>query len=78
MINLITKDKYQGEGRPFGTTGDPIKYLLVLLTDDGTIPDTYEDVENLEECVFAPGSILLDTDGKKTYIYNGEEFVEWT
>lgn len=77
MINLITKNKYQGEGRIFGTEEDPIKYLLVLLTNDGTIPTSYEDVEDLEKCAFAPGSILLDTSGKKTYIYNGTSFVAW-
>lgn len=77
MIKLITKNKYQGEGRPFGTHEEPIKYLLVLLSDDGTIPTGYQDVEELDECVFAPGSILFDTNGKKVYIYNGNEFTEW-
>ena len=61
MIYTIAKEKYVSEGRPFGTSDKPFKYSLVLLTNNSTITSNFSDVEGLEECDFAPGSILLDT-----------------
>ena len=77
MIKLISKSKYDGEGRPFGSSTNPIKSLVICLSTDGTLPTTYTDIEGLDECAFAPGSICLDLDSKKTYIYDGTTFQEW-
>ena len=74
---LLAKDKWQGEGRPFGTSSSPIIYSLVILTDNGTLPTTYADVQNLEECLFAPGSIVIDSKNNKSYIYDGTTFKAW-
>lgn len=77
MINIITKEKYQGEGRIFGDGNNLLKQLVVLLSNDGNLPNDYTDVEGLEECAFAPGSLLFDTDGGKKYMYDGSSWIEW-
>lgn len=76
-FKLITKSKYEGEGRAFGSPSNPIKQLVVCLSTSGGTPTGYTDVEGLDECTFAPGSICLDTQNKKTYIFDGTTFKEW-
>ena len=77
MIKIISSERWDGDGRAFGTKAKPIVLLIVCLTTDGTLPVIYSDIQGLSECAFAPGSICLDTQGKKTYIYNGTNFIEW-
>lgn len=77
MIKLITSQRWQGDGRAFGTKSNPIVKLVTCLTTTSTLPNSYSDVQGLEQCVFAPGSICMNTSNKKTYIYDGENFVEW-
>ena len=77
MVKLISSQKWQGEGRAFGTDSNPIVKLIVCLSTDGTLPSVYSDVEKLDKCAFAPGSLCLNVSNKKTYIYNGTNFVEW-
>lgn len=74
---LIVKDKFAGEPRAFGDANSLMKKLVILLAKEGNLPEDYTEVENLEECDFAPGSICLDTDGNTAYIYDGEEWKEW-
>lgn len=76
-IKIVTCDKYQGDGRAFGTSQFPIKQLITCISTDGSLPNTYEDIEGCVECEFAPGSIVMDTANKKTYIYDGTTFKEW-
>ena len=76
-IKLITKEKYEGQGRLFGQIGKPIQKLVVLLSTDGSLPESSTDVEELQEIAFAPGSLCLDSANSKKYIYDGEEWVEW-
>lgn len=77
MIYLLAKEKFTGDGRAFGSEGSPIAYSVVLLSSDGTLPVDYTDVENLIECEFAPGSILIDAANNQNYIYDGTEFKPW-
>lgn len=76
-IKIISNEKYDGEGRPFGSANNPIKRLVLLLSTDGSTPSNYTDVEGLSECAFAPGSVLMDTSNSIKYIYNGTTWVEW-
>lgn len=77
-IKLIKKQKYDGQGRPFGQINNPIQKLVVLLSTTGDLPDSSTDVDGLEEVSFAPGSLLLDSANSKKYIFDGEEWIEWT
>ena len=76
-IKLIFKEKYQGDGRAFGDSSSIIYKLVVLLTADGSKPSTYEDVQGLDECKFAPGSLLFDSANNKSFIYDGTAWKEW-
>lgn len=76
-IKIVTYDKYQGDGRAFGDQSMPIKRLITCISTDGSLPTSYEDIQGCEECAFAPGSIVMDTANKKTYIYDGSTFKEW-
>ncbi len=74
---LVSKQKWIGEGRAFGSSNSPIALLIIAITTDGSIPSSYRDIEKLEECTFAPGSILMDTKNVKTYVFDGTSFKEW-
>lgn len=78
MIKIISSERWDGDGRAFGTKTKPITLLIVCLTTDGTLPYTYSDIQGLDECIFAPGSICMDTMNKKTYIYDGTIFKQWS
>lgn len=43
-IKLISKEKYEGDGRAFGTSDSLIYKLIVCLSTDGSKPNTYNDV----------------------------------
>lgn len=77
-IKLVTEDRYQGDGRAFGTSSNPIKKLITCLSTDGSLPESYEDIQGLNECAFAPGSICIDTNGNKKYFFDGTEWKEWS
>ena len=74
---LVSKQKWDGEGRAFGSDANPIVQLIVAITTDGTIPSSYADIQKLDKCTFAPGSILMDTANGRTYIYDGTQFKGW-
>lgn len=76
-IKLISKEKYQGDGRSFGDSRSIIYKLVILLSTDGSKPNAYSDVDNLDECLFAPGSLLLDSANSKSYIYDGTAWKDW-
>ena len=78
-IKLIKKQKYDGQGRPFGQINNPIQKLVVLLSTTGDLPNPSTNIEGLGEMeiAFAPGSLLLDSANSKKYIFDGEEWVEW-
>lgn len=76
-IKLISKEKYEGDGRAFGTSNSLIYKLIVCLSIDGSKPNTYNDVQGLDECNFAPGSLLLDSANNKSFIYDGSAWKEW-
>lgn len=76
-IKLVTKQKWDGEGRAFGSTDEPYRYIVTLLSDNGEVPEGYEDVDGLDKCAFAPGSILIDTANKVAKFYTGSEWSEW-
>lgn len=77
IIYLLAKQKWASEGRPFGDTRVPLYYSVVLLSAGGQLPTNYSQVAGLEQCMFAPGSILLDSANSKKYIFNGSTWVEW-
>ena len=76
-IFLLAKQKWIAEGRPFGDEDNPIRYSVVLLSANGSLPTNYSQVVGLEQCAFAPGSILLDSANSAKYIFNGSQWVEW-
>lgn len=76
-IKLIFKEKYQGDGRAFGDSNSIIYKLVVLLSTNGSKPSVYSDVDGLDECLFAPGSLLLDSANNKSFIYDGTAWKEW-
>lgn len=78
MIYLLCKEKYQGEGRSFGNSTDPIDYSVVLLSTDGTLPNDYTEVQKQTiPYDFAPGSLLIDTMNRLKYIYDGQQWQYW-
>ena len=74
-IKIVSNEKYDGEGRAFGSANNPIKRSLVLISTETTLPTSYSDVDGLGQCAFAPGSILISTSQNKDYIYNGTAWV---
>ena len=76
-IKLISKEKYEGDGRAFSDSSSLIYKLVVALSTDGSKPSTYSDVDGLDECLFAPGSLLLDSANSKSYIYDGTTWKDW-
>ena len=80
MIHLLCKEKYQSDGRSFGTAADPIDYSVVLLSTEGVLPSSYTEIEGQTSTPydFAPGSLLIDTANRLKYIYDGQQWVFWS
>ena len=79
MIHLLCKEKYQSDGRSFGTAADPIDYSVVLLSTEGVLPSSYTEIEGQTSTPydFAPGSLLIDTANRLKYIYDGQQWQYW-
>ena len=69
---ILSKERWVGDGRTFGTVAEPIKYLYVFLADDiltDTIPVSDDEI--------APGSLFLDISDSTKYFWNGTQPIAW-
>ena len=70
-MQLITKERWLGDGRTFGTISHPVKQLYVFITNDIT------DTPPVPVSAIAPGSICIDVSSSTKYFWYNGTWVEW-